>query len=733
MTSSDSRDGTAIESSLCQLAMHDHMCLIYENRDEQLRALVPFIRQGLERSERCFYVADSRVVAGMAPAMRAGGLDVDAALQRGALAIATERETYLAQGAFDPDKMFELAVAAAAQAVGDGYGGLRIAGEMTWALGDDTKLQRLMEYEVKVNQRIARTPALAVCQYDRTRFSPEIIRDVIRTHPLIAVGGRVCRNFYYVPPEELIAPDRMGREVDRLLQNIFDREQAEDALRRSERRLARVLEGSNDAFWDWDVRSGEVTYSPRWTEITGRGPRGLIDDWKADVHPDDLPQVWAAAVAQLEGRSERYESEYRIRGRGGEWRWIQVRGRVVAQASGRPERMAGTATEVTERRSLQVRLEMAGRLAAVGTLAAGIAHEINNPLAYVAANLRYLAERLDAGAGAAAEAAKDELGPAVADAIEGARRVRDVVQGLRRFAGPSGEARRAPVEIAAEVDAAAAIARHQVASRAHLAIDVPRALPPVVAGPHEIAQVVVNLLVNAAQAIPEGHTAENEVRVTARAEAGRIVIEVSDTGSGIPPDVLPRIFDPFFTTKQVGIGTGLGLAICHGIVSAAGGTIHARSEPGLGTTFRLELPVAASDAAVDTERGPARPPAATARRRVLVVDDEELVGRALARLLAPEHEVELLASAAEAARRAEAGERWDVVLCDLMMPEMTGMELAARLERTAPDLLPRLVFITGGAFTAGSREFLAHGRRHVEKPVDADVLRDLVRTVGAGA
>jgi PAS domain S-box-containing protein len=717
--------GRGLASSLSGLRPHDHLCLIYDSREEQLGAVVPFLRQGIEEErDRCLYVADSRSVADLGAAMRDGGLDADAAMRRGALAVATERETYLAGGEFDPDRMLALAQGAAAQAVADGFRALRIGGEMSWALGDDTNLRRLMEYEVGVNHRILETPALAVCQYDRRRFSPEIIREVIRTHPLVSVGGRVCRNFYYVPPEELIAADRPMREVDRLLQNILDRERAEDALRASERRLARVLQGSNDAFWEVELAAGVVIHSARWTEITGRGPRQSVAEWKADVHPEDLDALWAAIQEHLAGRSTQVTAEHRVRGRDGDWRWIHLRGRIVAVGpGGRPDRMAGTASDVTERRSLQARLDRASRLAAVGTLAAGIAHEVNNPLAYVTANLRYVEERLRE---LPEEAPRDELAGAVADAVDGAQRVRTVVQGLRRFAGPGGE--RGPVDVAAELEAAAAIARHEVARRARLLLDVAPDLPRVVAGANELGQVFVNLLVNAAQAIGEGRPGEQEVRVKALAEEGRVVVEVADSGPGIPQDVLPRIFDPFFTTKQPGAGSGLGLAICHGIVAAAGGSIQARNAPGSGAVFRIELPAAQGVEGAPTPPPPSAASAAATRRRVLVVDDDPRVGRALARLLAQEHDVEVVSGGAEALRRVQQGTRWDVVVCDLLMPDMSGMDLARALEAAAPELSRRMVFVTGGAFTPGALDFLAvRHRRTLEKPVDADLLREVVR------
>jgi len=222
---------------------------------------------------------------------------------------------------------------------------------------------------------------------------------------------------------------------------------------------------------------------------------------------------------------------------------------------------------------------------------------------------------------------------------------------------------------------------------------------------------------------------EHEVRVEAREEAGRLVVEVSDSGPGIPEDVLPRIFDPFFTTKQPGAGSGLGLAICHGIVTAAGGTILARNQARGGAMFRVELPVSTGSPFAEVKAAAPQPARAPEnRRRVLVVDDDPLAARALARLLAPEHEVEVLTSGAEALRRVQAGARWDVVLCDLFMPDMTGMELARALEAAAPDLVRRMVFMTGAAFTPAALDFhMTRDRRILEKPVDADVLRELVR------
>jgi len=202
---------------------------------------------------------------------------------------------------------------------------------------------------------------------------------------------------------------------------------------------------------------------------------------------------------------------------------------------------------------------------------------------------------------------------------------------------------------------------------------------------------------------------------------------VRDTGDGIPPENLRRIFDPFFTTKPVGQGTGLGLSICHGIVTGLGGALEVESAPGRGSLFRVVLPAADPPHSPSDTPPSEKPPSPPRRGRVLVVDDEPLVGRAVARLLGSDHEVLTLTSPAEALDLAASGERWDVVLCDLRMPEMDGVTLAQRLEAAAPDLGQRIVFMTGGSLSDDAGPFSEGDRRpRISKPLDPLVLRAVV-------
>jgi CheY-like chemotaxis protein/anti-sigma regulatory factor (Ser/Thr protein kinase) len=242
-----------------------------------------------------------------------------------------------------------------------------------------------------------------------------------------------------------------------------------------------------------------------------------------------------------------------------------------------------------------------------------------------------------------------------------------------------------------------------------------------------LGQVFLNLIVNAAQALQEGRADHNEIHVVTRLDGERVVIEVSDTGAGIPPEIIGRIFDAFFTTKEVGVGTGLGLAICQRIVTDTGGQLTVESAVGKGTTFRVALPLARKEDS-DPPALPEQDPVAGRRGRILVVDDEKLVVRAVQRILSKDHDVVAIAAAEEALALCAGGQSFDLILCDLMMPDMTGMDLHRELSLVAPEQASRMIFMTGGAFTAKARSFLSETpKEHIEKPFDAGNLRAIVQ------
>jgi len=404
------------------------------------------------------------------------------------------------------------------------------------------------------------------------------------------------------------------------------------------------------------------------------------------------------------------------------------------------------ARDVTESRRMEERLRLADRMAGVGTLAAGVAHEINNPLSYVISNHQFVLEQLEQlkslleGAEGETVATLEALTEALRDASEGAGRVRHIVRDLKTFSRGDEETTHA-LDVRPVLESALAICFNEVRHRARVRRELGE-VARVVANEARLGQVFLNLLVNAAQAIPDGQLERHEIALrTFEDEKGRVVVEVADTGSGIAPEHLGRLFDPFFTTKPVGVGTGLGLSICHGIVSALGGEIQVDSQLGKGTRVRVVLPAAAQQEEVLPARAmalvePVVPPSPpvnpvvplSRQARVLVVDDEPLVARGVTRLLEGECSAESTSSAKEALERLSQGERFDLLLCDVMMPEMSGEAFFHQLAEVAPDQRERVVFITGGAFTPEARAFLESlpPGRWLFKPLVAEVLRALV-------
>ena len=386
-------------------------------------------------------------------------------------------------------------------------------------------------------------------------------------------------------------------------------------------------------------------------------------------------------------------------------------------------RDSGERADDEERARRHAQLLYSERMASMGALSGGLAHEINNPLASVLANLALLQQELPKLL-PDSEHTRDLL-EAVAEAYRGADRVAQIVRGLKVFSRGLDE-RRQPLDVARVAEQVLHLFASELRQRARVVRDF-RPAPLVEASEPHLGQVLVNLILNAAQSIPEGDVDGNEVRVSVGTGAnGEMVLSVRDTGVGMPPEVLARIFDPFFTTRPVGSGSGLGLSICHGIVSSLGGRIEAESAPERGSTFRVTLPPCEGAASGPLAGHPAAQPL---RSRILLVEDDSLVAHAVRRTLARDHEVSCVDSG-RAALEILAREPFELVISDLLMPEMTGMDLHAELSRTRPEIARRMIFLTGGAFTDAAREFLRRiPNPQIEKPFDPAKLRDLIRNL----
>ena len=338
---------------------------------------------------------------------------------------------------------------------------------------------------------------------------------------------------------------------------------------------------------------------------------------------------------------------------------------------------------LAELRRTQEQLILADRRTTLGTLSAGLAHEINNPLAFILSNLQFVKLSIgDAAKRPLEPGALKDLTEAVDEATQGAQRVRQIVRSLKTVSrGDEGD-RRTLVDVDAVCTAALDMAWSELKHRAKLVRDS-QPVPKVMANEVRLTQVMLNLLINAAQAIDEKASKavaegrdkdkrygrdDNEIRVRTSTDAfGRARIEISDTGPGIPTELRERLFDPFFTTKPVGQGTGLGLSTCQGVVHSLGGTIEVDSTPGEGATFIVTLPSAPAERRKMAPAAPGGKPG-RAKPRLLVIDDEPMVRAGLERLLSSTMQVETAGGGQEALDRLAEGRRYDVVLCDLMMP-----------------------------------------------------------------
>jgi PAS domain S-box-containing protein len=537
---------------------------------------------------------------------------------------------------------------------------------------------------------------------------------------------------------------------------VEDSARAREArLRESEDKFRLLFNSSTDAVLVHAHNPGAMP--GRFIEVNDEACRryGYTREELLQLTPMDLdaPEGLAAIPAAMEALARdghaRWEGVHRTR----DGRKIESELSNVVFALGGRTVMLATARDITERKRLEAQIAQADRLASMGTMAAGVGHEINNPLTYVLQNLESLTEDLPnlaaaaervppaleargapslsvtlAGHGAPSTLpeALHDLAERAQEAYDGALRIKAVTRGLSTFARDDRK-ELSPVDLRRPIEAAVRMASNEVRHRARL-VTTFGDVPEVWASEGKLAQVFLNLVLNAAHAIHEGHADDHVIEVRTWAEGAHACVEVRDTGAGIAEEHLSRIFEPFFTTKGPGRGSGLGLSICRNIVTELGGDIRVESEVGRGTRVVVRLP-----ARKETSRPPAIETVKVARGplvgrgRLLVVDDEEAVRRAIVRLLGRDHEIVTATSGAHARELLQADAEFDAILCDLMMPDTTGMELHAWLAAERPSLASRMVFITGGAFTPSAVAFLASvDNATLEKPFDVAVLKRVV-------
>jgi PAS domain S-box-containing protein len=739
-------------SALERFGPHDHLCSIYENQQDHFAVAVPFIRIGLERHEKCLYITDAESLEAVRAAMLAGGIDVASALDSGALTLATKDQTYMRLGRFDPDWMFSYWRDAAEQARREGYDSLRATGETEWVVRGGPGLERWMEYECRLTHAMAESNAFALCQYNRNLFPPALILDVIRTHPVVIYRLTVCRNFYFVPPEEFLGEDPAANEVERLLTNVRERERLDDELHRAhaelEQRISeRTQELREHEEWlrlaqhaaglgitDWNAGTGLARHSDELFRIYGLSPADgtfTFEQWIESVHADDRAAVRESFAAALE-EHRCWEGEFRIVRPDSTIRWIAAKATIFFGEDGAAVRVITTQMDVTERRRAEEAHFNAQKLNSIGLLAGGVAHDFNNILTGILGNASMLLEDSSAGPDGRAPDSR------VQAVIDAAQKAAELTRQLLAYAG-KGQFVVEELDLSEVVRDMSGLLRSAVPKSIALQMDLAGRLPAVTADACQMQQILMNLVTNAAEAIGDQKAGTIVVTTGAGvpapdssgAETGMaggeyVYVQVSDTGCGMDDATKAQIFDPFFSTKFT--GRGLGLAAVSGIVRAHGGGISVASAPGAGSTFRVSL--RASGGYPRTHRESTGFHASvTGAYKLLVVDDEECV-RDVAReaLIRHGYDVIFARDGQEAITvfEREAGEI-DLVLLDLILPRLNGAEVLEKIRRLRPHA--RVLVTSGHSAQEAQRLCSAHGAQaFLAKPYTAE---RLVRAVGS--
>ncbi len=343
---------------VAKLGLHEHLCLIYATEQERFSAAIPFLRIGLERGEKCLYIAGGNPAAALMNAMRAEGMDVDAAIRQGSLEIANG---YPLAGEFVPDRMVDFFRESVKAAKSAGYRALRVTAETTWVTGIEPSPERLIEFEAKVNHLLRDHDFLGLCQFDRRRFSPEILLEILRTHPTVVYDALVCENPYYVPPDEHLNPSHHEREIERMLTRMREDTASREKLRQSEARIRQsseqhrketraLIDAIPQQIWSGPP-DGTIDYcNERWRTETGLELEDVRDEgWLNIIHPDDRERVlkaWHDSVAN----GTPYEQEERHRRADGTYRWYLSRGVPLRDAEGRIVRWYGANTDIEDRK-----------------------------------------------------------------------------------------------------------------------------------------------------------------------------------------------------------------------------------------------------------------------------------------------------------------------------------------------------------------------------------------------
>ena len=703
-----------LEREIARLKHGDHVCPIHESEAERMAVTIPFIKSGLARGECCFHVAHEMPRDELLRTLAAADIDVVGEQKRGALRILAKEEAYLWSGAFDSKAILNFLSKAEATALTSGFNGFRFMGEMTWALESKIVGDRLIEYEALLNQFMRKSHSIIFCQYNRNRFNPPLIHDILRAHPKAIVGNVLRPNPYYEPPEIMPSTEKTAtldfktKRVDWWISHLksddptlLEQDSDERKLQKKDDLIELLLDSTAEAIYSMDLEGNCTLSNPVCNrllgysnpdELSGKNMHSLIHHTKPDgkAYP---PEDSAIIRTLREG-----EAGHVL----GDCFWRADGSRFDVEYWSYPIRRDGvmigvvvTFFDITERLKQEEQLRQSQKMEAIGQLAGGVAHDFNNLLVIITGYSELLLH----------SSPKDAPSRKQLEEIKkAADRSASLTRQLLAFSRKQVLASKV-LNLNNVVRDTETLLQRIIGEDINLTSVLHSRLDHVKADAGQMEQVLLNLAINARDAMPQGGKITIEtnnfemgweyVKAHADMRPGHyVMVAVTDSGAGMTQEVKKRIFEPYFTTKEIGKGTGLGLAVVHGVVKQSGGYIEVYSEPGVGTSFKIYLPREEAPQEVE-EVFPGLDEAPRGTETLLLVEDEDAVRALISTVLQESGYTVLEAEGVEAAIRitAKYPDRIHLLVTDVVMPGEGGRILAEKLVAQYPKM--KVLYLSG--------------------------------------
>jgi two-component system, cell cycle sensor histidine kinase and response regulator CckA len=699
--------------------------------------LVPFVRAGLEQRQRVVYVHDMRTPQTIAMMLAEGGIDVDLAQATGQLVLVPAKQLYARGIGYSFDSVLDKMHAMTAMALADGWSGLRVTTEMCWVLRQTQGTERLLEQAGRFGSFFRDSVALGLSQFERTQFSAEALLDVLLAHPVAVLGTEAVHNFYYTPQVEVSGKWRSEATLGKWLSNLKERKRASENLREALQLHREVLEniGSGIVVISRDGRI--VQCNPFMERLLGTVGLDLQGRRLAEFFPDLGGDTFEEALERVLSGEVVLSPDLAVSRAGKEGpRWVIATLAPYRNPDGHIIGAIAVLSDITSRKEMEEalrtseeQLRQTQKLEAVGRLAGGVAHDMNNALNAIIAFADLAIQESGENEGLRAD-----IGEIRAAADRAAGITRRLLAFSRRQV-----MQLQVIELNAIVSGVDNMLRRLIGEQISLTLRLAPDAGRVKTDPSQIEQVIINLALNARDAMPEGGSLCLETDVV-RVEVEQVgafdailpgdyaVLRISDSGCGMSSEVLAHAFEPFFTTKDTSRGSGLGLPVVYGIVKQSGGQIRVRSDIGKGTCVEVFLARSTRDSRSDMPTANV-----VGNETVLVVEDEELVRRVVARILTRAgYRVLVAGGGAEALAICEdAAGPIDLLLTDVIMPGIGGKELATRVAGQVPGI--RILYMTG--YTDDDvlrRGILDQGRAVILKPFSPEDLLRKIRGVLSG-